>query len=144
MLKFTRLKRDFGGETHASPLSAIASGIISQTLRDLINPQNTEYVYAAWFFSDYCKKLFACTSIEYNEEKIREIIDKRPFGTDETGIETINGYLIRYRNGYVEEITKGDTFYRLPEGKNGLDKSYKVRNVLNTISNNPDSLIEGV
>lgn len=108
--------RQQGCDPDTYAVRELAAAILAQAFEDLACPCNTKRVYAAFFFSDYCKNLFAMSGVEYNADKIRERIEQRPkqrgyyYDTRQTyGIYNItveNGYITEIRNRFTGEICR--------------------------------------
>lgn len=99
----------------------LAASVLVQAFNDLASPAHTSGVYAAFFFTDYCKELFECAGVTYDPAKIAQRIAERPKPFhDETFTRHSGRYTFRIVNGYIEEISdkRGDLYRLRAVGQN--------------------------
>lgn len=98
--------RKNGEDWQAEASRELAAAVLAQAFEDLASPTKTKYVYAGFFFSDYCKNLFSMTGVEYDPKMIRERIDARPLQKSYYYDCKTKHYMYMFtvKNGYIEEI----------------------------------------
>lgn len=107
--------------------SKLAASILLNVFDDLASEERTQYVYAAFFDSDYCKSLFDAAGVKYDRFVINARIAQRPRTVGMIDNETYTQpvyvrnrgtggrvkYLFVVENGYIVRIERNGIIYRL-------------------------------
>lgn len=125
----------------------LSASVLVQAFSDLASPAHTSGVYAAFFFTDYCKGLFDCAGVTYDCAKIAQRIAERPKPFHDESFTRHSGrYVFRIVNGYIEEISdKRGNLYRLQAiGKNVGRVQYYWKTAFSMLYKGYYEIVEGV
>lgn len=145
-------------------MGGLAASILLNTFNDLADENRTQYVYAAFFDSDYCKSLFAAAGVKYDWFVINARIAQRPRTVCMIDTETytqpvyvINRetggrekYLFVVENGYIVRIERKGIIYRLKHRNEDSDRckcsecSYIMQRAIDGLHSGLYYLVEGV
>lgn len=142
----------------------LAASILLNVFDDLASEERTQYVYAAFFDSDYCKSLFAAAGVVYDKFVINARIAQRPLTIGMSNTETYS-QSVYVRNlktggrekfwfvvdhGYITRIERNGITYRLKHRKEhdnsekGYECSYIMRRAIDALHSGLYYLVEGV
>lgn len=142
----------------------LAASILLNVFDDLASEERTQYVYAAFFDSDYCKSLFAAAGVVYDKFVINARIAQRPLTIGMSNTETYS-QPVYVRNlktggrekfwfvvdhGYITRIERNGITYRLKHRKEhdnsekGYECSYIMRRAIDALHSGLYYLVEGV
>lgn len=125
----------------------LAAAILLQSFEDLASPKGTAGVYAAFFYTDYCKGLFDLAEIVYDPQKIARKIAERPKRINqETKKHSHGRFTFDVVDGYITEITdENGRLYHLENiGKKKSIVSYYYISARALLSHGSYCLVEGV
>lgn len=84
----------------------LAATVLFQAFDDLAAPERTASVYAAFFYTDYCKGLFCLADVVYDPKKIAKKIADRPKRINQVTKKYFYGrFAFDVVDGYIVEIT---------------------------------------
>ena len=147
-----------------SAVSKLAASILLNVFEDLASEERTQYVYAAFFDSEYCKSLFAAAGVKYDRFVINARIAQRPRTVCMIDTETYTQpvyvknretggrekYLFVVENGYIVRIERSGIIYRLKHRHEDSDRckcsecSYIMRRAIDALHSGLYYLVEGV
>lgn len=145
-------------------VSKLAASILLNVFEDLADESRTQYVYAAFFESEYCKSLFAAAGVKYDWFVINARIAQRPRTVCMHDMETYTQpvyvknretgdrekYLFVVENGYIVRIERNGIIYRLKHRHEDSDRckcsecSYVMLNAIDALHSGLYYLVEGV
>lgn len=128
-------------------ISKLAASILLNVFNDLADESRTQYVYAAFFDSEYCKSLFAAAGVKYDRFVINARIAQRPRTIGMDGTETYS-QPVYVRNletggrekfwfvvdhGYITRIERNGITYRLKHRRenDNSEKEYECSYIMN-------------
>lgn len=124
----------------------LAAAILLNVFEDLASEERTQYVYAAFFDSDYCKSLFAAAGVVYDRFVVNARIAQRPrtIGMHDTETYSQPVYVRNLKtggrekfwfvvdHGYITRIERNGCTYRLKHHKerDKSDKEYECSYIM--------------
>lgn len=142
----------------------LAASILLNVFEDLASEERTQYVYAAFFDSDYCKSLFDAAGVVYDKFVINARIAQRPRTIGMHGTETYS-QPVYVRNlktggrekfwfvvdhGYITRIERNGITYRLKHrrehdnSEKEYECSYIMHRAIDALHSGLYYLVEGV
>lgn len=145
-------------------VSKLAASILLNVFGDLASEGRTQYVYAAFFDSEYCKSLFAAAGVKYDLFVINARIAQRPRTIGMTDTETYSQpvyvrnletggrekYWFVVDHGYITRIERNGITYRLKHrrehdnSEKEYECSYIMRRAIGALHSGLYYLVEGV
>lgn len=145
-------------------VSKLAAAILLNVFDDLADESRTQYVYAAFFDSEYCKSLFAAAGVVYDRFVINARIAQRPHTVGMIDTETYTQpvyvknretggrekYMFVVEKGYIVRIERNGIIYRLKHRYEDSDRckcsecSYVMLNAIEGLRSGLYYLVEGV
>lgn len=142
----------------------LAASILLNVFNDLADEERTQYVYAAFFDSDYCKSLFAAAGVVYDKFVINARIAQRPrtIGMSDTETYSQPVYVRNLKtggrekfwfvvdHGYITRIERNGITYRLKHrrGHDNCEKEYEcsyiMHRAIDALHSGLYYLVEGV
>lgn len=124
----------------------LAASILLNVFNDLADETRTQYVYAAFFDSEYCKSLFAAAGVKYDRFVINARIAQRPRTIGMTDTETYSQpvyvwdmetggrkkYWFVVDHGYITRIERNGITYRLAHRRehDNCEKEYECSYIM--------------
>lgn len=144
-------------------VSKLAASILLNVFEDLASEERTQYVYAAFFDSEYCKSLFAAAGVKYDRFVINARIAQRPrtigMGDTETYSQPVyvrnskggrEKFWFVVDHGYITRIERNGITYRLKHRRehDNCEKewecSYIMHRAIDALHGGLYYLVEGV
>ncbi len=145
-------------------VSKLAAAILLNVFDDLASEDRTQYVYAAFFESDYCKSLFAAADVVYDKFVINARIAQRPrtigMCDTETYLQPVyvrnlktggrEKFLFVVDHGYITRIERNGITYRLKHlrEQDNCEKEYEcsyiMHRAIDALHSGLYYLVEGV
>lgn len=141
----------------------LAASILLNVFDDLASEERTQYVYAAFFDSEYCKALFAAAGVVYDKFVIDARIAQRPrtIGMQDTETYSQQVYVRNSKggcekfwfvvdHGYITRIERNGITYRLKHrrehdnSEKEYECSYIMRRAIDALHGGLYYLVEGV
>lgn len=125
----------------------LASAILLQSFDDLAAPESTASVYAAFFYTDYCKGLFDLAGVVYDRRKIAQKIAERPKRINQVTKKYFYGrFTFVVVDGYIVEITDehGNLYHFEGVGAKKDIVSYYYDSARTQLSRGRVVIVEGV
>ena len=142
----------------------LAASILLNVFEDLASEERTQYVYAAFFDSDYCKSLFSAADVVYDKFVINARIAQRPrtigMRDTETYLQPVyvrnlktggrEKFLFVVDHGYITRIERNGITYRLKHlrEQDNCEKEYEcsyiMHRAIDALHSGLYYLVEGV
>ena len=138
----------------------LAASILLNVFEDLASEERTQFVYAAFFDSEYCKSLFAAVGVKYDRFVINARIAQRPLTNGMQDTETYSKqvyvwnletggrekYWFVVDHGYITRIERNGITYRLKHRRehDSYECSYIMRRAIDALHSGLYYLVEGV
>lgn len=125
----------------------LAAAILLQAFDDLTAPESTASVYAAFFYTEYCKGLFALAGVVYDRQKIAKKIAERPKRINRITKKYFYGrFTFDVVDGYIVEITDehGNLYHFEGVGAKKDIVSYYYDSARTQLSRGRVVIVEGV
>lgn len=125
----------------------LAAAVLLQAFDDLAAPESTASVYAAFFYTDYCKGLFDLAGVVYDPQKIAKKIAERPKRINQVTKKYFYGrFTFDVVDGYITQITDehGNLYHFEGVGAKKDIVSYYYGSARTQISRGRIVIVEGV
>lgn len=125
----------------------LAAAVLLQAFDDLAAPERTASVYAAFFYTDYCKGLFDLAGIVYDPQKIAQRIAERPKRINQDTKKCVYGrFTFGVVDGYITEITdeRGQLYHFESVGREKDKVSYYYISARSQLARGRCCIVEGV
>lgn len=133
--------------TDNTSVRLLAAAVLLQAFDDLSAPERTASVYAAFFYTDYCKGLFDLAGITYDKRKIAKKVKERPKRKNQVTKKYFYGrFTFDVVDGYIVEITdeQGTLYHFEGVGQKKDIVSYYYDSARSELSRGRVVLVEGV
>ena len=130
-----------------TPERQLAAAVLLEAFDNLSSPERTASVYAAFFYTDYCKGLFDLAGVVYDPQKIGRLIANRPKRKNTETCEHIYGrFTLQIRDGYITAITdrQGNLYHLESVSDRMSDTSYYYDTVRSSLSRGRLVFVGGV